>query len=239
MASTTPLTVSLASALKTTRSHQRDLEQLSPFELKDYLITLAKDNQQTSALTMLNAGRGNPNWIATEPRDAFFLLGRFAMKEARRVRDDVILAGMPAKKGCADRLRKFLAKHKGEEGYDFMVGVLEYGVKVKGFDPDEWIHELTDSIIGDHYPVPPRALVHLEQIVSAQGQVRPVPGRRRHRGHVLHLRFADAERLAEAGRHHRAVPADLHALYRDRASGAFPVQDRRHQCQQHARRRHP
>lgn len=98
MASTAPLTVSLASALKTTRSRQRDLEQLSPFELKDYLITLAKDTQQTAALTMLNAGRGNPNWIATEPRDAFFLLGQFAMKEARRVRDDVILAGMPPKK---------------------------------------------------------------------------------------------------------------------------------------------
>ncbi|WYX49106.1 hypothetical protein WJ977_17140 [Achromobacter xylosoxidans] len=100
MASTAPLTVSLASALKTTRSRQRDLEQLSPFELKDYLITLAKDTQQTAALTMLNAGRGNPNWIATEPRDAFFLLGQFAMKEARRVRDDVILAGMPPKKGA-------------------------------------------------------------------------------------------------------------------------------------------
>ena len=65
MASTAPLTVSLASALKTTRSRQRDLEQLSPFELKDYLITLAKGTQQTAALTMLNAGRGNPNWIAT------------------------------------------------------------------------------------------------------------------------------------------------------------------------------
>lgn len=165
MASTAPLTVSLASTLKTTRSRQRDLEQLSPFELKDYLITLAKENQQTAALTMLNAGRGNPNWIATEPRDAFFLMGQFAMKEARRVRDDAILAGMPAKKGCADRLRKFLSKHKGEEGYDFLVGVLEYGVKIKGFDPDEWIHELSDSIIGDNYPVPPRALVHTEQIV--------------------------------------------------------------------------
>jgi aspartate 4-decarboxylase len=165
MASTAPLTVSLASALKTTRSRQRDLEQLSPFELKDYLITLAKDNQHTAAITMLNAGRGNPNWIATEPRDAFFLMGQFAMKEARRVRDESILAGMPAKKGCADRMRKFLAKHKGMDGYDFLVGVLEYGVKVKGFDPDAWVHELTDSIIGDNYPVPPRALVHLEQIV--------------------------------------------------------------------------
>ncbi|CAB3860209.1 Bifunctional aspartate aminotransferase and L-aspartate beta-decarboxylase [Achromobacter pulmonis] len=165
MASTAPITVSLASALKTTRSRQRDLEQLSPFELKDYLITLAKDSQQTAVSTMLNAGRGNPNWIATEPRDAFFLLGQFAMKEARRVRDDGILAGMPPKKGCADRLRKFLSKNKGAAGADFLAGVLEYGVKIKNFVPDEWIHELTDSVIGDNYPVPPRALVHLEQIL--------------------------------------------------------------------------
>lgn len=165
MASTAPLSTHLASALKTTRSRQHDLEQLSPFELKDYLISLAGERQKTAATSMLNAGRGNPNWIATEPRDAFFLLGQFAMREARRTRDDGILAGMPGKKGAAGRLQKFLAKHRGQPGEKFLAGVLKYGVKVKGFDPDAWIHELTDSIIGDNYPVPPRALVHTEQIL--------------------------------------------------------------------------
>ena len=75
MASTTPLTVSLASALKTTRSRQRDLEQLSPFELKDYLITLAKENQQTAAITMLNAGRGAGARVWHARRGGGFVLG--------------------------------------------------------------------------------------------------------------------------------------------------------------------
>ncbi len=33
--------------------------------------------------TLLNAGRGNPNWTAPTPREAF-LLGQFATKETLR-----------------------------------------------------------------------------------------------------------------------------------------------------------
>ena len=36
---------------------------------------MADESIKKIAHTMLNAGRGNPNWIATEPREAFFLLG--------------------------------------------------------------------------------------------------------------------------------------------------------------------
>ncbi|MFC4275107.1 bifunctional aspartate transaminase/aspartate 4-decarboxylase [Achromobacter aloeverae] len=160
-----PVRATLASALETTRSRQKEMEQLSPFELKDFLINLARDRQKTSTAIMLNAGRGNPNWIATEPREAFFLLGRFAMDEARRVYDHGIMAGMPEKPGIAQRLRDFLQRNKNAPGADFLGGVYQYGVKKKGFDPDAWIHELVDSIIGDNYPVPDRMLVHTEQIV--------------------------------------------------------------------------
>lgn len=38
---------------------------------------MADESIKKMAHTMLNAGRGNPNWIATEPREAFFLLGKF------------------------------------------------------------------------------------------------------------------------------------------------------------------
>ena len=165
MATSAALMPGLASALKTTRSRQQALEQLSPFELKDFLIKLAGERQRVAATSMLNAGRGNPNWIATQPRDAFFLLGQFAMREARRTRDEKILAGMPGKQAVANRLRKFLRKHAGDRGADFLAQVLEYGVKVKHFDADAWIHELTDAVIGDNYPVPPRALVHVEAIL--------------------------------------------------------------------------
>ncbi len=59
----------------------RKFDKMSPFEIKDGLIKLAKRSAQKSARTLLNAGRGNPNWIATTPREAFFLFGQFALTE--------------------------------------------------------------------------------------------------------------------------------------------------------------
>ena len=80
-------------------------EQLSPFEIKDELIRLARVAGQRSAHAFLNPGRGNPNWIATRAREAFFLLGQFALSEAARVMAHPAgLGGMPAEAGIADRL---------------------------------------------------------------------------------------------------------------------------------------
>lgn len=59
------------------RDLEKRLEQMSPFEIKNRLIEMAQTDARNSTATFLNAGRGNPNWIATEPREAFFLLGKF------------------------------------------------------------------------------------------------------------------------------------------------------------------
>ena len=58
-------------------------QALSPFEIKDFLIKEAIKKSEEETVSFINAGRGNPNWIATTPRDAFFLLGQFAMTESR------------------------------------------------------------------------------------------------------------------------------------------------------------
>src|SRR6478752_5822505 len=68
----------------TTRAHQKALLKLSPFELKDELIKLAKVAERDQAAQFLDAGRGNPNWICTTPRDAFGTLLRFGLEESRR-----------------------------------------------------------------------------------------------------------------------------------------------------------
>ena len=68
-----------------TKSYARKMETISPFELKNKLIDMADESVKKIAHTMLNAGRGNPNWIATTPREAFFLLGKFGLEECRRV----------------------------------------------------------------------------------------------------------------------------------------------------------
>ena len=83
----------------------RRYETLSPFEVKDELIKIARRTTSKSNLAFLNAGRGNPNWVATKPREAFFLLGQFAIEESKRVWNlPSGVGGMPQAPGIAARL---------------------------------------------------------------------------------------------------------------------------------------
>jgi len=143
----------------------RNFESLSPFEIKDELIKLAKKTSRTTQATFLNAGRGNPNWIATTPREGYFLLGQFAITESKRVMEhDAGIGGMPQLAGIADRLKAWLAKHAEMPGASFLKDMVAFAVKKFGFEPDAFVHELVDSIIGDNYPVPDRMLIHNERI---------------------------------------------------------------------------
>jgi aspartate 4-decarboxylase len=140
--------------------------ELSPFELKNELIRWARDFSQQKAAThqFLDAGRGNPNWIATTPREAFFTLGQFALQESKRIWDEPDLGGMPHADVIAGRLRAFLKGQSGP-GATLLGRALDYGVNSLGFDADPFVHELVDGIVGDNYPVPDRMLVHAEVIV--------------------------------------------------------------------------
>jgi len=150
----------------TSRDEEHQLLQLSPFEIKNKLIDLADDNTQAGAEQMLNAGRGNPNWIATVPRAAFALLLRFGLEESNLAWSEWdVLGGMPAKPGIAERLTAFLARNHQEPGADLLAGSVAYGTGELGFDADAWVHELTDAVIGDNYPVPDRMLTHVEKVV--------------------------------------------------------------------------
>jgi aspartate 4-decarboxylase len=139
---------------------------LSPFEIKDELIKLARETSRTSQRTFLDAGRGNPNWVATTPREGFFLLGQFAITESKRVMEHPAgVGGMPQAGGIAARFEAWLPKHADMPGASFLSAMLSYTIKKYKFDPDAYVHELVNSIIGDSYPVPDRMLVHNERIV--------------------------------------------------------------------------
>ncbi|MGB8941538.1 MAG: bifunctional aspartate transaminase/aspartate 4-decarboxylase [Streptomyces sp.] len=155
-----------------TREEIQSFAQLSPFELKDKFIQIAQAVQadkpgqkETSSVQMLNAGRGNPNWIATGPREAFYALGYFALSESRRVWTADDLGGMPEKKGSGARFDTFVRQHPDLPGIELLQRCVEYAVERFGFDRDDFVHELTDSSVGDNYPVPDRMLKHAEQIV--------------------------------------------------------------------------
>uniref|UniRef100_UPI00388F22A6 bifunctional aspartate transaminase/aspartate 4-decarboxylase n=1 Tax=Arcticibacter sp. TaxID=1872630 RepID=UPI00388F22A6 len=156
------------SKIKISRSAQKELESMSPFEIKNELIQLADESAQKSTGMMLNAGRGNPNWIATVPREAYFLFGQFALDECRRVMD--VAGGMAGiveeKTGIANRFESFLAEVKTSPGRDLLKKTYEYGIKQHQFDPDAWVREMVESSMGFNYPVPDRMLSHMEPIVQ-------------------------------------------------------------------------
>ena len=144
----------------------KKFEALGPFEIKNELIALAKETSKTTQSAFLNAGRGNPNWVATTPREGFFLFGQFAITESKRVMElEPGIGGMPAVKGIAMRLNQWLSQHRDMAGAEFLDSMVKFAVKTFKFDPDAFVHELADSIIGDNYPVPDRMLVHNERIV--------------------------------------------------------------------------
>jgi aspartate 4-decarboxylase len=144
----------------------RQYEKLSPFEIKNDLAKVAARTAHASQVAYLNAGRGNPNWIATEPRSAFFLLGQFAITESQRTMDvSPGVGGMPKAPGIAARLAAWVKTHADMPGAEFLRDVIPWAVTTFHFDADAFVHELVDSIIGDNYPVPDRMLVHNEQIV--------------------------------------------------------------------------
>jgi len=151
--------------LSVTLEQEKQFEKLSPFELKDKLIHLARESSRKSARAMLNAGRGNPNWIATTPRNAFFTLGNFAVQESKSVWDRPDLGGMPQQDGIAKRFERYAAANFAASGVDFLKRAVKYATGTFGFDSDAFLHELVDGIIGDQYPSPDRMLVHAERVV--------------------------------------------------------------------------
>ncbi|WP_098012742.1 bifunctional aspartate transaminase/aspartate 4-decarboxylase [Streptomyces sp. sk226] len=154
------------------REEIRSFAQLSPFELKDKFIAIATAAQSgrpgqkgRTTRAMLNAGRGNPNWVATGPREAYHALGYFAIEESRRVWTADNLGGMPEKAGCAERFDRFVRTRPGLPGVELLRASVDLAVKRFGFERDAFVHELADASIGDNYPVPDRILPHTEQIV--------------------------------------------------------------------------
>jgi len=140
-------------------------DQLSPFEVKDKLIELAQSHHERM---MLDAGRGNPNWVATTPRHGFFQLGLFALSEAERSFTDMAhFGGYTQPEGLKARFDQFIQKNAGIAGIDFLKQGIDYAEKALGIPPADLLLQFCDAIIGNHYPVPDRMLKHCETICAA------------------------------------------------------------------------
>jgi len=139
---------------------------LSPFELKDKLIEVARTESER---TMLNAGRGNPNFLATLPRRAFIRVGEFAMQEAERAYGylDSGLGGLPEKDGIVERFEIYADSHTDVDGVKFLRAAISYVGDQLGLGREAFLFEMVGAFLGGNYPVPPRMLTHTEEIVKA------------------------------------------------------------------------
>lgn len=143
----------------------RRRSSLSPFELKNRLVALAKHRGER---LWLNAGRGNPNWLAIAPRAAFFRLGEFALGESAAVALAPDLGGLPRRCGIAARLESWLAaRSEPGPGDDLLRRGVAFARDRLGIGPDALVGEWVDGVLGDHYPLPVRMLPHAEALVRA------------------------------------------------------------------------
>lgn len=139
--------------------------KLSNFEVSAIFLEYAAKNIRNNRV--INAGRGNPNWINTTARLANQKLVNFGVEESKRTfeRDDGAMAGFIEGEGVADR---FLATLSDTDSTDqFLRSAFDYCVDKLGFDKDAFVKELLDGVIGNNYPVPSRALKYTEQILNA------------------------------------------------------------------------
>jgi len=138
--------------------------ELSPFEVQFALTNIAGNFIDR---TLLNAGRGNPNWIATTPRQAFFTLGNFAVLESKCNCEYIHTGFHPEKEGIYNKFKQFAQKNPDAPGMKFLESSIEYGINKLGFEPDSWVYELSTGSIGDFYPEPDRILPHVETVVHS------------------------------------------------------------------------
>ena len=146
------------------RDEERRYRNLSPFELKNKLVELASDRGER---TLLNAARGNPNWISLEPRHAFMQLGLFALEESARHPFAPGFGRARLEEGLERRFAAFAARHSGAPGLGLLRRSFEFAQGRLGIAPETLLQELAGALLGDHYPTPPRMLSLCERIARS------------------------------------------------------------------------
>ena len=146
------------------RTDLDQMSKLSPFELKDTLIRLASRHSER---LMLNAGRGNPNFLAAVPRHGFFQPGLFAMSEAERSSSGMPegVGGLPEPDGIATRFEKFVKARRSVPGVAFLAACVSLARERLEFSDDDLLYEPVEGVLGCNYPSPVRMLRHTEKIV--------------------------------------------------------------------------
>lgn len=147
------------------KTELKQYEEMSPFELKNVLIQMATDAAKKNNGKMLNAGRGNPNFLNTLARNAFNHLNLFATELAKQ-NTDIENLGLKIKpQGIGKKFDDFLNKLEDTKSATFLKNAVNFCTTKLNLNLDELVHELADASLGDFYPSPPRIFPNIEKII--------------------------------------------------------------------------
>lgn len=138
-------------------------EEMSAFEITAAHRKAAANNEK--GYPVLDAGRGNPNWINTQARYALIRMMEFALSESERTLSIGTLAGQAKREGIAERFDSFMVPDNDTDA--FLIQMVNWCEDKLGLDKETLLKELTDAVIGDYYPSPDRCLECTEVILNA------------------------------------------------------------------------
>lgn len=156
-------TVGCSMNQNTPETNQQLDTEMGAFEITAAQREAAKTN--STGYAVLDAGRGNPNWINTQARLAFSRLNEFAVEECQRTLDRLNMAGQAQLDGIGERFDQ--AMDPNDPTDSFLIAAADYCVNTLKLNKDALIKELVDGIIGDYYPTPSRCLTNTEKILNA------------------------------------------------------------------------
>ena len=144
-------------------AEQQLQKEIGAFEITANQRELAKNNE--AGYSVLDAGRGNPNWINTQARYALSRFSDFATRECELDMSQGSMAGHARQEGIGERFDAAMDPDNSTDA--FLIAGVDYCVNTLGLDKDTLLKELADAIIGDYYPSPSRCLTCTETILNA------------------------------------------------------------------------
>lgn len=138
-------------------------KEVSAFEITAKHREMAAENE--AGYPVLDAGRGNPNWINTQSRYALTRFMNFAIEECENDFSKGSMAGHAIQEGIGERFDK--AMDPDDKTDAFLIDMIQYCTDTLGLDKDVLLKELADAVIGDYYPSPSRCLPCTETILNA------------------------------------------------------------------------
>lgn len=143
---------------------QAQLErEIGAFEITAMQRELARENE--AGYPVLDAGRGNPNWINAGARYAYARFMNYAIGECQRTMSEGDMAGQAKQEGIGQRFDAAMDPSDSTDA--FLIEMVDYCVNTLKLDKDGLLKELVDAIIGDYYPSPSRCLPNTEAILNA------------------------------------------------------------------------